>query len=66
MPNGEVHNGMCIAGDVGNMHEHHFDFCVGREDHHIQIPSVGGRGGTIVELQILEESAASRPGKKHG
>jgi len=64
LPNGEVHNGMCIAGDVGGMREKHFDLCVGREDRHIHVPSVGGPGGTIVELQILGDSAASRPGRK--
>jgi hypothetical protein len=64
MPNGEVHNGICIAGDIGGMGATHFDLCVGREDRHISIPSVGGRGGTICEIQVLGESAASRPGKK--
>jgi len=63
LPNGDVHNGVCIAGDVGGMRPTHFDLCVGREDRHITIPSVGGRGGTICEVQILGESAVSRPGK---
>jgi len=63
MPNGEVHNGMCIAGDVGGMDEKHFDLCVGREDHHISIPSVGAPG-TICELEILGVSDVSKPGGK--
>lgn len=64
MPNGEVHNGMCIAGDVGGMRAKQFDLFVGREDAHIKVPSIGGRGGTIVELEILGDSAASRPRKR--
>jgi len=63
MPNGEVHNGMCIAGDVGGMDEKHFDLCVGREDHHISIPSVVAPG-TICELEILGVSDVSKPGGK--
>jgi hypothetical protein len=64
LPDGQTHNGVCIAGDVGLMKVQHFDLCVGREDHHIQVPSVGGAGGTMCEVQILGECAASRPGKK--
>ena len=64
MPNGEVLNGMCIAGDVGGMRATQFDLFVGREDAHIKVPSIGGRGGTIVELEILGDIAASRPRKR--
>ena len=63
LPTGEVHNGVCIAGDVGAMGEKHFDLCVGREDHHIAIPSAGSPG-TICELEILDVSSASKPGAK--
>lgn len=63
LPTGEVHNGICIAGDVGGMGEKHFDLCVGREDHHITIPSAGSPG-TICEVEILDVSNASKPGAK--
>lgn len=53
MPNGEIHNGICICGDAGGMRKEHFDLFVGREDHHISIPSIRRGGGTICEIQIL-------------
>ena len=57
---GERHNGVCIAGDTGGMRKTHFDLFVGREDHHITIPSVSRGGATICEVQILEDSSAAR------
>lgn len=60
---GERHNGVCVAGDTGGMRQAHCDLFVGREDHHISMPSVGHGGGTICEVQILEECAAARSKK---
>lgn len=53
LPNGEIHNGICICGDAGGMRKEHFDLFVGREDHHIAIPSIRRGGATICEIQIL-------------
>ncbi len=61
LPTGEVHNGICTAGDAGGRGEEHFDLCVGREDHHITTPSAGSPG-TICEIEILDLSNASKPG----
>ena len=54
MVNGDKHNGICIVGDCGGMRKTHFDFFVGREDHHITIPSVSHGGATICEIKILD------------
>jgi len=54
MVNGEKHNGICIVGDCGGMRKEHFDFFVGREDHHIHVPSVSHGGATICEIKILD------------
>lgn len=65
LPTGEVHNGMCIVGDTGAMAPpgQQFDLCVGREDHHIQIPSLAAsQGGSVCNVEILGPCAAyARP-----
>ncbi|HEU4735337.1 MAG TPA: peptidoglycan-binding protein, partial [Kofleriaceae bacterium] len=58
---GETHNGMCIVGDCGGMAPPgaQFDFFIGREDHHISIPTVAhSQGGSVCEVEILGTSAA--------
>ena len=35
------------------MRKEHFDLFVGREDHHIAIPSIRKGGGTMCEIQII-------------
>lgn len=64
LPNGETHNGVCVIGDAGGMRKTHFDLFVGRKSTHVSLKSVGKKGGTIVEIQVLEESAASKPTKR--
>jgi hypothetical protein len=64
MLNDQKHNGICIVGDAGGMRQAHFDLFVGREDHHISLASVGTGDARICEIQVLGESAASRPGKR--
>ena len=49
----ERHNGMCVVGDTGGMRATHFDLFVGREDHHIRIPSIGKGDATISEIKVL-------------
>lgn len=63
LASGERHNGVCIAGDTGGMRANHCDLFVGREDRHITIPSVGRGGGTICEVQVMEECSAARSRK---
>lgn len=55
----ERHNGICIVGDAGGMRKTHFDLFVGREDHHIRVPSVGTGDATICEIQLLGDCPAS-------
>jgi hypothetical protein len=58
---GETHNGMCIVGDCGGMAPAgaQFDFFIGREDHHIAIPTLArSQGGSVCEVEILGTSAA--------
>ncbi|HEY4243305.1 MAG TPA: hypothetical protein VGM88_26010 [Kofleriaceae bacterium] len=64
LPTGEVHNGMCVVGDVGGMTPgEQFDFFVGRMDAPLQIPSIAkSGGGSICHIEILGASAAySKP-----
>jgi peptidoglycan hydrolase-like protein with peptidoglycan-binding domain len=67
LPTGETHNGMCIVGDQGGMAPpgKQFDFCVGREDRHIQIPTLApSQGGSVCNVEILGPCAAySKPHK---
>jgi hypothetical protein len=56
----ERHNGICVVGDVGAMRKKHFDLFVGREDHHIRVPSVGTDDATMCEIQLLGECPASK------
>jgi peptidoglycan hydrolase-like protein with peptidoglycan-binding domain len=60
---GENHNGMCIVGDCGGMAPAgaQFDFFIGREDHHIAIPTLArSQGGSVCEVEILGASTAAR------
>lgn len=60
LPTGEIHNGICIVGDVGRMKHEHFDLFCGNEDAHLSIPSIGKRDGRqLVELQILDAAASA-------
>jgi len=61
LPTGEKHNGMCVVGDQGGMAPpgKQFDFFVGREDHHIQLTSLGAsQGGSVCNVEVLGPSAA--------
>jgi hypothetical protein len=61
LPTGEKHNGMCVVGDAGGMAPpgKQFDFFVGREDRHIQIPSIGdSQGGSVCNVELLGASSA--------
>lgn len=61
LPTGEIHNGMCIVGDTGGMAPpgKQFDCFVGREDRHIQIPSLAdSQGGSVCNVEILGPCAA--------
>jgi len=61
LPTGEKHNGMCVVGDQGGMAPpgRQFDFFVGREDHHIQLTSLGAsQGGSVCNVEVLGPSAA--------
>jgi hypothetical protein len=62
LPTGEVHNGICIVGDCGGLSSgQQFDFFVGREDHHIAIPSIGpSQGGSACRVMILDTCAAAK------
>ena len=63
LPTGEIHNGVCLVGDCGKMEPPglQFDFFAGREDHHINIPSVAkSRGGAICNCLILEDCEPSK------
>jgi hypothetical protein len=62
LPTGEVHNGMCVVGDCGGMAPAgvQFDFFVGREDRHIQIPTLAAsQGGAVCRVEIVGDCAAA-------
>src|SRR5262249_17392624 len=61
LPTGEIHNGMCVVGDQGGMAPpgKQFDFFVGREDRHIQLPTLAAsQGGSVCNVEILGPCAA--------
>jgi hypothetical protein len=64
---GEKHNGICVVGDCGGMAPpgQQFDFFCGREDRHMQIPTLApSQGGSVCNVEILGDCDAAQPKKK--